>query len=531
MCIAFLNLNGAFYKNTHGFLLLIQPLQIIQHIYYRLKLSDFVRIVVIILGTFICINLDGQIEVPLKASKNPNYFENTIGEPLILCGSQTWNTLQDWGTNGSTEPIDFDAFVSFLREHGHNFTLLWCTELPVFRGLPTTETSPPDFKVSPFPWKRTGPGIATDGGLKFDLTKFDQAYFDRLRTRVLALKNADIYVGVYLFTGEWLLRFRCPTDGYPFSGPNNVNGVDDGYLGTPGTTNGSVTMTGPNSITGFQDAYVKKTIDVLNDLPNLLWIVSEEAPKESAWWNTHLISLIRSYEKNKPYQHPVGYAMPESPPDSIVYNSDADWVAPMVRISPERSCGKGYPACKVNINDSDHSYWEMWNDTPQTNRNYAWENFMTGNQVLFMDPYLLYYPRQNRNLCVSPVNGVGVAPDRRWDNFRDNLGYILRFSRRIDLATVTPDNYLCSTGYCLARNTPNGSEYLAYAPLGGTFTMDLSVPGSRKLSVEWFNPSTGVTISGGTISAGSPSEKFTAPFKGDAVLYLVDIYNNGSAGK
>ena len=64
-----------------------------------------------------------------------------------------------------------------------------------------------------------------------------------------------------------------------------------------------------------------------------------------------------------------------------------------------QSCGTGTPACKVNINDSDHSYFGMWNDTPQKNRNYAWENFANGNQVLFMDPYLVYYPRQKRNLC------------------------------------------------------------------------------------------------------------------------------------
>ena len=41
----------------------------------------------------------------------------------------------------------------------------------------------------------------------------------------------------------------------------------------------SVTMTAPNAITDIQDAYVKKTIDTLNDMPNVLWIVSEEAPQ------------------------------------------------------------------------------------------------------------------------------------------------------------------------------------------------------------------------------------------------------------
>jgi len=47
------------------------------------------------------------------------------------------------------------------------------------------------------------------------------------------------------------------------------------------------------------------------------------------------------------------------------------------------------PQCKVNINDSDHSYYGMWNDSVQINRNYIWENFANGNQVMFMDPYLI----------------------------------------------------------------------------------------------------------------------------------------------
>src|SRR5439155_1035698 len=131
-------------------------------------------------------------------------------------------------------------------------------------------------------------------------------------------------------------------------------------------------------------------------------------------------------------------------------------------------------------------------DTPQTNRNYAWENFKTGNQVLFMDPYLVYYPRQNRNLCAAPVNGIGSKPDPRWDNFRNNLGYILRYSRKLNLANVAPSGTLCSTHYCLAQTPSVGAEYLAYAPSGGSFTMDLSaMPDSRKLAVEWFNPRAG----------------------------------------
>jgi Right handed beta helix region/Putative collagen-binding domain of a collagenase len=461
---------------------------------------------------------------PLGQSKNPNYFADASGAPLVLCGSHTWNTLQDWGTGGGVRALDFDTFVAFLKDHKHNFTLLWTTELPRFRGLPSTEVSPPDFTVSPFPWMRTGPGLATDGGPKFDLTRFDQGYFDRLRARVRTLHEAGIYAGVYLFSGEFLLRFRFAADGYPFSGPNNVNKIDDAYRGgSAASAVSSVTMTAPNAITEFQDAYVRKVIDTLNDLPNVLWIVSEEAPINSTWWNDHLISLVRAYEKGKGAQHPIGYGTLEQPRDSILYNSDADWVAPWAWVSPTQSCGSGTPACKVNVNDSDHSYFGMWNDPPQKNRNYAWENFLNGNQVLFMDPYLVHYPRQKRNLCVTPVNGIGSKPDPRWENFRYNLGYIVQYSRKLNLANVTPKAALSSTKFCLAQTPSAGAEYLVYSPAGGPFTVDLSaMPTSRMLAVEWFNPATGATISRPPIAAGSRSQSMTPPFSGDAVLYLVD---------
>jgi hypothetical protein len=287
-------------------------------------------------------------------------------------------------------------------------------------------------------------------------------------------------------------------------------------------------MTAPNAITELQDTFVRKTIDTLNDLPNVLWIISEEAPMKSTWWNNHLISLVRAYEKEKRLQHPIGYAALENPPDSILYDSDADWVAPTAWLSPEKSCGTGKPPCKVNVNDSDHSYFGMWNDTPQKNRNFAWENFLTGNQVLFMDPYLVHYPREKRNLCANPVQGIGSKPDPRWENFRNNLGYILQFSRRLNLAKVAPRSKLSSTKYCLAQTQSTGAEYLVYAPEGHTFTVDLSaMPNSRRLAVEWLNPASGATIIRDPINAGASSQVFTAPSDGDAVLYLVDTAGHG----
>jgi hypothetical protein len=55
----------------------------------------------------------------------------------------------------------------------------------------------------------------------------------------------------------------------------------------------------------------------------------------------------------------------------------------------------------------------MWNQTAQQNRNYAWENFLTGNQVLFMDTYVILSAMPaSRRLAVewfNPASGIVIA--------------------------------------------------------------------------------------------------------------------------
>jgi hypothetical protein len=462
------------------------------------------------------------ITEPLRLhSSNHHYFSDGSGKAILLTGSHTWNDFQDWGTNDSIHPLDFAAYVRMLAAHHHNFTLLWATELPRIHGLPTTASSPPDFIVTPQPWPRTGPGSASDGKPRFDLKRFNQAYFDRLRACTEALNTAGIYAGVYLFTGEFLNLFRSSCDGYPLTGSNNVNGVDDG-----GGT-GSVTMNSPNDVTTVQDAYVRKVIDTLNDLPNVLWIVSEEAPANSRWWNNHLIALVRSYEAGMPFQHPIGYAVRVDFNDPTIIDSDADWIAPAARISPTVTSGSGHPSDKVNINDSDHSYWGIWNDSPDTNRFFFWVNFTNGNQALFMDPYVVYYPRENRNLCPSPVDGISSQPDRRWDNVRATMGYIRCYADRMNLAAMTPQGNLSSTGHALVSTGPANPEYLVYAPKGGRIDVNLG-ENRMRFAVEWMNPATGARIQGAEATGGG-IRSFTPPFGGDAVLYLREAGSIGAS--
>jgi hypothetical protein len=469
----------------------------------------------------------------VQSPTNSHWFVDKAGKGVMLSGSQTWNDAQDIGNAGAFTVIDFTAYVNFLVSHGNNATILWHKDLPTACNWAAGGTWITDSSTG-FPWQRTGPGNASDGLPKFDLTKFNQAYFDRIRARAIQLQQAHLYAVVQMFDGLGLTHYRCAQDGYPLTGSNNVNGVDGG------SGSASMTMNSPNAITGYQDAYVKKMVDTVNDLPNVLWEPQEEADANSGWWEDHMIGLLHTYEQGgtwegtsypgKTFQHPVLLAWYNNG-DSVLYNSNADVIAPNAKFpAADTNCGSGTPACKVVVNDSDHSYFSMWTSSDQANRQFVWENFLNGNSVMFMDPYLIFAgPASgwaNRNNCdggVAPAHGVCTVPDSaKWDNLRNNMGYAVSYANKMDLVKMTPQGSLSSTGHCLAQTPSAGAEYLVYASSGGSFTVNLTaMPSSRALNVEWFDPSTGTTSPAGAVGAGT-TRTFTPPFSGDAVLYLVD---------
>ncbi|MBV9896848.1 MAG: hypothetical protein JO020_22020, partial [Chloroflexi bacterium] len=259
-----------------------------------------------------------------QSPSNPHFFTDGSGHVIFLAGSQTWDDMQDTDQSSNPAAFDFNAYVNFLVSHGNNATILWHKDLPQYCNWGAGGT----WNMGPFPWPRSGAGTATDGKPKFDLSQFDSNFFNRLRARAVQLQQNNIYAIVQLFDGYGLANNRCSTDGFPLSGANNVNGVDDG-----GGT-GSMTMSASNAVTNIQDAYVRHAVDSLNDLPNVLWEVSEEAPNNTSWWQNHMINLLHSYEGGKSLQHVVGLSTLAGNSDSSTYGMPADWVAPFAHVAP-----------------------------------------------------------------------------------------------------------------------------------------------------------------------------------------------------
>jgi hypothetical protein len=191
--------------------------------------------------------------------------------------------------------------------------------------------------------------------------------------------------------------------------------------------------------------------------------------------------------------------------DSDLFASTADWIANTDGLeSPKTATGS-----KVLISDTDHICGICGSTS------WVWKNFVKGQNPILMDGY------------DGAAIGLGAEDydvnDPMWEPIRKNMGYTRDYALRMDLSAAIPhgdkvslyNGSLAATGYCLAKL---GAQYLVYLPSGGNVTLDLTeVTGT--LSVEWFNPATGIATDAGTTGGGS-SVTFTAPFSGPAVLFL-----------
>ena len=463
------------------------------------------------------------ISSPLRIHPtNPRYFTDNTGRAIYLTGSHTWANLQDIGLIGQPS-FPFDQYLDFMTSHGHNFMRLWMFEQP----QNACWTASP-LLFTPLPWACTGPGQAIDGQPKFNLDVWNEDYFRRLRARTIAAGQRGIYVAIMLFQG-WSLHkttadFGDPWPFHPFNAANNVNGVDVPYPRMDDDVNPCLHSLANPAALARQEAYVRKVIDTVNDLDNVLYEIINEGGATA--WQYHMVDLIHAYERHKLKQHPVGMTHRIFPHqnNSALFASNADWVSPAneprhlnnpaaVPLEDYQNDPPVADGRKIILSDTDH----LWGHGG--NYRWAWKSFLRGHHPIFMDPWWPLYV--NADPKISPWVFIGgICTDRPdypdWNPLRRAMGDTLRFANRMNLAAMLPHPELVSTRYCLADP---GREYLIYLPEGGPATLNLR-HARTPLTAEWFIPQINRTFPLDTLLAPGDYTVVHAPYSGDAVLYL-----------
>ena len=480
---------------------------------------------------------------PLVVSEaNPRYFtirsDNASDRRVIyLTGSHINNNFHDGMGPGSDcpetpEKFDYSAYLKFLKDHGHNFIRLWRWEqIKSQAGGGTFHLC-----MTPQPWPRIGPGMAKDGKPKFDLSKFDQAHFDRLRDRVIAAGQKGIYVSVMLFEGFGLHLTPPPdnVEGHPFHAANNVNDI-----GITSIVDYQV-LPLDLRVQELQEAYIRQVVDTVHGLPNVLYEVANESSGDNAesvtlpdgsaiptpvgdstQWQYWVIDFVKQYEQQMGYdKHPVGMTFQYPAPDQSkandpLWDSPADWISPGFDDEPMPGQGRwrtNPPANdgrKVVITDTDH--YSPFNSDAL----WAWKSFLRGHNPILYDLGIID--------VVNPLDpSLGVPSYESYEPARYAMGDTLRYALKMNLIEMEPRGDFSSTGYVLANP---GEEYLVLQPSGTAepFTVTLD---AGTYTVEWFSVNSRETEGVGKVTVPSDgSISFTAPFAqvGPTVLYLKQI--------
>ena len=437
---------------------------------------------------------NSTIRGPLRVHpQNPRYFTDDGHRAVYLTGSHTWSNFEDLGIMDPPPAFDFEAYLNFLQAHHHNFIRLWRWEPTrwqyVSRGGRLSFSRP-------HPWARTGPGQAKDGKPKFNLKAWNEDYFRRLRDRVAAAERRGIFVSIMLFEGHCLQFAEKSWQFHPFHPANNINGIDAKHLDY-------YTLKHPH-VLALQEAYVRKVIDTVHDLNNVLYEICNEAGPYSTEWQYHMIRFIREYEQKKGKQHPVGMTFQyRGGSNQTLFQSPADWISPNpqggYRDHPPVNDGR-----KVILCDTDHLWGEGGN--PQ----WVWKAFTRGHQPLFMDR-IAALNHQTATWC-----GKKASQDiPHAESIRKAMGLTRRIAESIDLAQAIPQPDQASSGYCLV--VP-GKTYVVYSPDSKPLRLDLKET-KGTFRVRWLHPVTGKSHPGRLIEGGR-TVRLTPPFPDQSVLWL-----------
>jgi Family of unknown function (DUF6298)/Cellulase (glycosyl hydrolase family 5) len=432
---------------------------------------------------------------PLAVSTvNPRYFSDPSGRGVYLAGAHTWNNLVDMDSQFPPRPFNFDAYLDFLKAHNHNLIRLWAWEVT----RPNDELDTPQRKIAaPQPWRRSGPGTDVTGLPKFDLTKFDPSYFQRLRTRVEAARDRGLYVIIMLFEG-WSVQFSPGKLSHPFYEANNINGTQ--YL----TDLRDIHTLRHPQITRLQERYIQAVLDTVNDLDNVFFEIANEAGPYSTDWQYAMLHFVKCYELTKPSQHPVGmtYQHPGGT-NSTLFDSEADWIAPGGDSGNYVSRPEMATGLKIIISDSDHLEGSSLSDPL-----WVYKSFFQGLNTLYMDRY-------------AGPDALNKNQGRFAPEIRAAMGQVRLIAELFDMGDMVPAPGLATTGYAL-RGT-NG--ILVLAPDATRFNIDLrTMPGQIRL--EWFDTVTGRVSDGGTMNGGRTA-LLQSPSSQGEVLYLRAASSSG----
>jgi hypothetical protein len=432
--------------------------------------------------------------------RNPRYFVYR-GQPTVLVGSG-----EHYGAVLNSD-FDYRTYLATLAADSLNLTRIFVgsyVERSGDFGI-TRNTLAPAPGRALVPWARSAePGYAL-GGNKFDLDRWDPAYFERLHEFVGAARDAGVIVEVTLFSshygGGW--------EQSPLHVSNNVNGVGDVPKERANTLDNG-------ALRARQESLVRKIVSELKDADNVYFEVQNEpwadrpvtvdvlhpyiepaemkaegmfwqnrvdlADEASLEWQAWVASVVADQEAQQGSRHLIAqnyanfrYPLKDVDPAISILNFHYAWPeAATLNLGLERALG------------FDESGFAGREDA--TYRRQAWEFLLSGGSTFSHLDYS-FAVGQEDGTATSPAPGGGSPALRR------QLGVLKAFLMGFDVRALSPrpDLVVAAPGaYVRCLATP-GQAYALYLAGDGDTTLTLDLPAGR-YRAEWIDVLTGGVV-------------------------------------
>ena len=438
--------------------------------------------------------------------KNPHYLLFR-GRPTVLIGSG-----EHYGA-ALNRDFDYRKYVRTVRSLGFNLTRTFSgayCEPPGAFGIGQNALAPAAGRLI-CPWARAKqPGYA-NGGAKFDLTAWDEAYFKWLRDFVAEAGRCGVVVEFVMFCpfyedAMWRLS--------PMNAANNVNGIGrmkrtDVY---------TLRNTEDNKkLLAVQDAMVRRIVQELKDFDNLYYEICNEPyfGGVTAAWQAHVARTIADAEKPFKAKHLIAQNIANgskkiAKPDPLVSIFNFHYA------TPPRAVAVNYALNKV-IGD-DETGFKGSGDAPY--RMEGWDFILAGGGIYSNLDYS-FTPGHEDGTARNKAPGGGGA------SLHKQLKVLAEFINGFDFARMSPMAAIVKgplpKGVTVRVLAEPGRAYAAYVRGDGCGKVALDMP-AGSYRAEWVNTKSGRVDKAETFDHDGGPRTLAAPaYKQDVALRVVRV--------
>ena len=440
-----------------------------------LKRVNDIFICVVLWGIVINILLAGpawaaKTVKPIQLHPDNGHYFLWRGKPTVLITSG-----EHYGAV-LNRAFDYKTYFKTLSSHGFNLTRTfsgaYCEPVGAFR-IENNTLAPAKGQLI-CPWARSKARGYANGGNKFDLTKWDPAYFKRLRRFAAEAGKRGVVVELVLFCpfykdDMWKLS--------PMNAANNINGI-----GRMKRT--EVYTLQDRKLLAVQDAMVRKIVAELKDFDNVYYEICNEPyfGGVTLEWQAHIAETIVKAEASFKAKHLIA---------QNIANKSKKVVNPNPHVSifnfhyakPPIAVTENYGLNKV-IGDDETGFA---GSGPKPYRLEGWDFIIAGGAVYDNLDYSFTVGHEDGTAKINAPGGGGPV-------FRKQLEILKDFINSFDFVRMKPDNSVIkgvvpknATARALARA---GRSYAVYINGGNKAQLAVELPAGT-YRAEWVNTKTG----------------------------------------